>query len=304
MEPKLNKKISAPLGTSLVVLSSFFYASYGIWTKLMGNFFDGYTASALRSILVVLILLVVALSSRQFEPINLKQNWRYILGMFIASLFTWGPLYFAILNAGVGLSLTVNYASLVIGMFFFGWLLAGERFTREKAISAGLGFLGLALIFSPTVVGQAFNLLALTAAFVSGLSAGAGTVLAKQIKYNSTQSTIFLWITSVMANVCMAMLLGKSLPTFAGQIQWLYLVLFAGASVIASWSLVRGMKFIDAGSAGIIGLLEIVFGVLFGVLFFQEQPTLIALAGTAIIIGAAAVPYFKSTKAQQESLVA
>ena len=74
----MNKKFFAPLGASLVVLSSFFYASYGIWTKLMGNFFDGYTASALRSVLVVLILALITVYYHKFEPLHLRQNWKYI----------------------------------------------------------------------------------------------------------------------------------------------------------------------------------------------------------------------------------
>jgi drug/metabolite transporter (DMT)-like permease len=119
----------------------------------MGDFFQGYTASALRSVLVLLILLPIAIFYRHLEPIHLKQNWRYLTGMVLASLFTWGPLYYAILHAGVGISLAVAYASIVIGSFFFGWLFGRERFTKDKAISALLGVIGLALIFSPTLKG-------------------------------------------------------------------------------------------------------------------------------------------------------
>lgn len=133
-----SKKLNAPLGASLVVLSSFFYASYGIWTKLMGDFFGGYTASALRSVLVLLILAPFAFILHKFEPLRLKKNWKYIAGMLFFSFFIWGPLYYSILHAGVGLALTVAYASIVIGMFFFGWLMAGEKFTKDKAISACL----------------------------------------------------------------------------------------------------------------------------------------------------------------------
>jgi len=121
------KTFQAPVGASLVVASSFFYASYGIWTTLMGEFFHGYTASALRSVLVVLILLPIAVLFRNLEPLCLKENFKYILGMLIASLLTWGPLYYAILHAGVGISLAVNYASIVIGSFFFGWLFGGNN---------------------------------------------------------------------------------------------------------------------------------------------------------------------------------
>jgi drug/metabolite transporter (DMT)-like permease len=56
----MSQKPKAPLGASLIAVSSFFYASYGIWTKLMGDFFGGYTASGLRSTLVILLILPLA----------------------------------------------------------------------------------------------------------------------------------------------------------------------------------------------------------------------------------------------------
>ena len=294
------KSVSAPLGASLVVLSSFFYASYGIWTKLMGDFFQGYTASALRSVLVLLILLPIAFLYRHFEPINLKQNWRYLAGMLIASLFTWGPLYYAILHAGVGISLAIAYASIVLGSFFFGWLFGRERFTKDKAISAFLGIIGLALIFSPTTGHLA--LLALFGALVSGLSAGANTVFSKQIRYNATQSTIALWVTSVIANFVMAFILKEHYSSIGLYAPWLYLVFFAVASVIASWSLVKGVKLIDAGAAGVLGLLEIVFGVLFGVVLFHERPSAVALLGMFVIIAAASIPYLKDYNSKEGTL--
>ena len=297
---KQKPKYSAPAGASLVILSSFFYASYGIWTKLMGDFFEGYTASALRSVLVLAMLLPIAFFYRHFEPVRIRQNWRYILGMFIASLFTWGPLYYAILHAGIGISLAISYASIVIGAFFFGWLFGRERFTKDKAISALLGIVGLGLIFTPSI--GHLGWLALLGALVSGLSAGANTVFSKQIRYNATQSTIVLWVTSVVANFIMAAIVQEAWPVIGWHVEWLHLVFFAVASVIASWSLVKGVKLIDAGAAGILGLMEIVFGVLFGVLLFHERPSFVALIGMAVIIVAAAIPYFKDYNAKRGTL--
>ena len=220
--------------------------------------------------------------------------------MIIGSAFTWGTLYFSILKAGVGISLTVTYASIVVGQFFFGWLFANERFTRDKAYSALLGFVGLALIFSPSI--QKIGWLALLAACVSGLSAAANTVFAKKIQYNATQSTIVLWMTGIIANMFMVTILGKHYPAIRLNIQWLYVVIFSIASVVASYSLVRGVKLIDAGAAGVLGLLEVVFGILFGSLFFHERPGLLVLLGVAVIIGAAAVPYIKDYNVQRGTI--
>lgn len=293
------KTVLAPVGASLVVLSSLFYASYGIWTKLMGNFFQGYTASALRSVLVLLFLLPIAIFYRQFEPVSFKKNWRYIAGMIVASLFTWGPLYYAVLHAGVGISLAIAYASIVLGSFFFGWLFGGECFTKDKAASACLGIIGLSLIFSPTKGHLA--LLALFGALVSGLSAGANTVFTKQIHYNAMQTTIVLWVTSIIGNCTMALVLKEHHPTVGLYTPWLYIVFFAIASVIASWSLVKGVKLIDAGAAGVLGLLEIVFGVLFGFLFFHEKLTTIVLIGIGVTIAAASIPFIRDYNLKKRS---
>lgn len=293
-------KVSAPLGASLVVLSSFFYATYGIWTKLMGDFFDGYTATALRGGIIVMILLFIAFCIRRLEPLRVKDNWPYIAGMVGGSLFSWGPYYYAVLHAGIGISLAVEYASIVIAMFFFGRLLAQERFSKSKAFSAALGIAGLVLIFTPSVHGIGW--LALFGAVIGGISSAFNIVLVKRVHYKALQATIVLWTCSVIANVLMAFLLHKSYPAFHGQVEWLYLFIFAVASVIASWSLTRGVKLIDAGAAGILGLLEIVFGVLFGLMFFHEKLGLLVILGVILILAAAAIPYIKDYNAQRGTL--
>ncbi|MGC1177164.1 MAG: DMT family transporter [Candidatus Saccharimonadales bacterium] len=293
-------KLTAPLGASLIVLSSLFYASYGIWTKLMGNFFGGYTASALRSVLVLLILLPIAVTYGQLEAINWRCNWRYLIGMVLSALFIWGPLYYAILHAGIGISLAVNYASIVIGTFFFGWLFIKEQFTKDKLLSACLGLAGLYFVFSPNV--SSLGWLALGAASLSGLSGAINMIMAKQVSYNTTQSAIAVWTTSVIANVSMAFVFDERQPVIGWHAQWLYLIGFAIASVIASWSLIKGIKNIDAGAVGILGLLEIVFGVIFGTAFFHERLSGVVLLGILIIIAAAAIPYIKDYDSNRGTL--
>jgi drug/metabolite transporter (DMT)-like permease len=293
-------KYKAPLGASLVVLSSFFYASYGIWTKLMGNYFDGYTASVFRSLFVIIFLLPVVLIAKSWIRLQWRRDWMYILGMIVSSCFIWGPLYYAILHAGVGISAAVNYGAIVIGMFLFGWLFAHEKFTKDKAISCLLGCIGLAIVFVHHDVNIGF--LPLGAATLSGIATASNMVLAKKIPYGGTQSTIILWVTSLIANLIMVILFREKAPVYGAHIEWFYLLLFSIASVIASWSFVRGSKLIEAGAAGILGLLEIVFGLIFGIVFFNEHPGGLVFVGAAVIIAAAAIPYLKDYNAQKGTL--
>lgn len=260
----------------------------------MGNFFGGYTASALRSVLVVVILAPLAVALGKLGPLHWKQNWHYFLGLIITAALIWGPLYFAILNAGVGMSLAINYACIVLGMFFFGWLMAGERMTKAKWLSAMLGIGGLALVFSPSFASVGW--LALGAATVSGFANAAHIVIAKKMPFNATQTTLLVWLSSVVANIPMAFILGEHLPAIGWHVEWLYLGIFAVASIAASWTIMRGIKLMDAGIAGILGLSEIVFALVFGVIFFREQPGLVSLLGVGVIIAAAVVPYLPRSK--------
>jgi drug/metabolite transporter (DMT)-like permease len=246
------------------------------------------------------MLLPLALLYRQLGPVDWKRNWPYLLGMVLTSTLVWGPLYYAILRAGVGISLAINYASIVIGMFLFGWLFAREKFTRDKLLSTVLGLVGLWLIFAPSVAGLGW--LALGAALVSGLSSAANSIFAKKVPYNATQTTIMVWIGSVVANVPMAFILGEHAPAVGWHIEWLHVAFFAVASVVSSWLFVKGLKLIEAGAAGILGLLEIVFGVLFGVLLFSESIDRLAIFGMAGIIAAAAIPYLKDFNLQKGKL--
>ena len=298
MSTKDTKRLNIPIGSSLIVLSSFFYASYGIWTRMMGDFFGGYTASALRSILVLVILMPIALWYRKFEPINWKRNWQYLAGLTFVFFFIWGLLYYSILHAGIGISLGVNYAMIVIGSFILGSLFASERFTKDKAIWALFGIVGLALVFGSSVGNLGWK--PLVAVVISGLASAVYNLIAKRMPYNATQSTVLIWVTSAIANVIMALILSEVHPEIGWHAQWLYLVVFALMSVIASWTFVKGIQLVEVGIAGILGLLEIVFGVLLGVIFFKEQLGIVVLIGMAIIIAAASIPYLQELHKSSE----
>ncbi|HEX9804370.1 MAG TPA: hypothetical protein VGA67_01705, partial [Candidatus Dojkabacteria bacterium] len=51
-------------------------------------------------------------------------------------------------------------------------------------------------------------------------------------------------------------------------------------------------RYIEAGLAGIIGLMEIVFGIFFGIVLFNESIGSVTLLGVVIILVASIIPYF------------
>ncbi|HSX05655.1 MAG TPA: DMT family transporter [Candidatus Saccharimonadales bacterium] len=293
-------KSQAAFGASLVVTSSFFYGLYGVWTKLMGSSFGIYQQAVFRSMLVVAIMLVIATTRKELSPLHWQRDARWFALSIISSGLISGPLYYATLRVGVGLAAALCYAGIILGMFLFGWIFSRERYTARKFIATGLAFVGLACIFAPSV--HTLGLLALLAALEAGLATGLNVVASQKMPYSASQTTIIAWTGGILINIVLTYLTGEQHHHLTFDISWLYLVLFALTSIAASWSVIRGVKLIDAGSAGLLGLLEIVFGVVFGMLFFAERPSSLAFIGMVAIILAAAIPYLDHFKRRRTSI--
>ena len=99
------------------------------------------------------------------------------------------------------------------------------------------------------------------------------------------------WGAIIIVNLPLIFIFNEVLTVNFFDIHYLYLAGFGLTSLLASWLVISGLKLIDAGLAGILGLLEIVFAVLLGVLFFAEKPTPLALFGIVLIIISAGIPY-------------
>jgi drug/metabolite transporter (DMT)-like permease len=294
-----NKRFTAPMGAGFVVLASLVYGSYGVWTKLMGDYFGIFTQAVFRAGIVVLFLMLLAIGRKQLSRLYWRRDALLIIFLLISDLLIPAPIYYAVNKVGVGLAMGIAYAGAVLGAFFFGWLLSRERYTQDKWLSTVFGIVGLWLVFSPNI--QAFGLLAMVAALASGLGSGLNMVVNKKLRYSPVQTALLTWTTTVLANLPFIFILHEQIPTVNLTMHWLYLVLFSLASLTASWSLISGLKLIDAGTAGILGLLEIVFAIILGIVLFKEQLTFIVLSGMSCIIAAAAIPYITHYKNQMVS---
>lgn len=245
-------------------------------------------------------MLPFALCKKQLAPIQFRRDAWNLLGLLFSTALIAAPLFYAVKIIGVGLSTTIAYAGIVIGAFFFGFVIGGEKYTKDKWVSTILGIAGLFFVFSPST--KSFGFLALIAALVSGLATGLNMVINKRIRYSATQSTILTWGATIISNVPLVLILNETMPKVRSDVHWLYLLGFATVSVLSSFTLISGLKLIEAGAAGILGLLEIVFGVIFGMLLFNEKLTLLIFIGIILITSAAAIPYFQHYNSKSGTL--
>lgn len=254
----------------------------------MGNSFGPFMQGALKGVVVVGLLFIFGRPKR-WQRIAWGHDKWWLIGLLIACIFIPAPLYYATNILGIGMATVLMYAGFLLGMFGFGWLFSREKFTRDKFTSTVLALLGLWLVFNQG--SHVYHLLPLLAAFISGGAVALDVATTQKIRYNPAQSTLLTWSASIVANLPIAFLLHEKVPSIGHSIAWLYLVCFAVASLLSSWLVIKGVKLIEAGIAGILGLMEVVFGLLFGIVFFNERPAPAVYVGAICILAAAALPY-------------
>ena len=76
---------------------------------------------------------------------------------------------------------------------------------------------------------------------------------------------------------------------FPEGITWLYLLAIGVATQIGQWGLTKSMQTETAGRATSFSYLQVVFAIVFGVIFYDEIPSIETLIGAGLIIAGAYV---------------
>ncbi len=291
-------------GTVLVLISALMFGSYGVWSRLMGDVFDNFYQGWTRALIIFIILLPIILWRKEIKPIARGDLKWFIVFLLFTSL-TQAPLYYAFNHMDIGTATLLFFVTMLLTMYVVGFAFLKEKATRVKVVSLLVALAGLYLTFSFSI--EAFTLLAASMAVLNGIASGGEVAFSKKLsnKYSPLYLVAWSWLIIFVTNSIISVAIGEiqHLPSFS--LVWLYQAGYVVASLFGFWLIIEGLKYIEASIGGLIGLLEVVFGVGFGILIFGESLTLKIIAGGALIIAAAALPHIKDliVKRQRTSLV-
>ena len=266
------------------------FGSYGVWSRLIGESFGVFYQGWSRGLLISFVLFPILLFGKQIVPIR-KADWKWLFVFLFFTSLTQAPLFYAFNHMDIGTATLLFYVTMMLTMYIVGLLFLGEKLNRIKIISFVLASVGLYIIFSFSIV--AFALLAALMAILNGVASGGEVSFSK--KLSGSYSPLYLswlsWLIIVITNAPVSFFLGEQqhLPSF--EIVWLYQIGYAIASVLGFWLIIKGLKSVEASIGGLLGLLEIVFSILLGIMIFNEGLTEKTIIGGVIIIFAAALPH-------------
>ncbi len=216
----------------------------------------------------------------------------YVLFAFPGSLVI--PMfYYGFTHLTIGTATLTFYAALTITSFLLGFGFFHEKLTWLKMLSLLLGIGGLYVIYAQSIVVNPSLALPLAITVLAGLCGGIEVVFTKKLSdhYSPMQLTFFLFAVSFV--FCLGIYLAIHsfqiiIPT--EPVAWIGTVMHALASTAAFFLVVLGYKYVEPSVGGIVGLLEIPFGILFGILLFHERVIPAIMIGGILIIFAAALP--------------
>lgn len=285
----MRKTNTTAIGSAAIVMSAMGYASYGVWTKWMAEGFSEFNQAWVRAVLLLLVLVPFGLGMKHFRAIK-KADWKWFAIVALAGGLNQAPYFYGYEHLEVGTGTLLFYVTLTLGTFLFGKFFFREKLTAIKYFSLALGVLGLSIIY--TLVVSAEDLLPAASMILAGLMGAAAIVFTKKLsdQYSETQLLTALAIAMLPTNFALSALSGESqLPALASPV-WPVMLVYLATYLVSNAAAIVGFKYLEASIAGLLGLVEVVFGVVLGVLVFGEALTPAMIAGSAIIILAAGLP--------------
>ena len=276
-------------GAFTVALSAIFFGSYGLWSRMIGTHLDNFFQVYIRSLLILLFIVPLACLTKSFKKVRV-QDRKWIVLFTLSGSLTVAPVFYSFNKIGIGSSTLLFYASFTIVSFILGFLFFKEKITITKLASLLLALCGLMFIFELNLKGN-FWLAAVLAA-LAGVAAGVEVVFTKKVsnRYSALQLNVYTWSVILLIHLIGSFLFHERQIFPYISLEWIGVVGYAIASLSAFFLVIKGYKYVDPAVGALTGLLEIVVGIVLGLLFFSEALTAQIVIGGAMIILAAALP--------------
>ncbi|MBI5151057.1 MAG: EamA family transporter [Candidatus Pacebacteria bacterium] len=283
----MNQKNLVARSSLCVIASAIFFSTYGVWSKIMMGYFGEFSQAWTRALLLLIILVPIGIMRKSFQTIR-KQDIPWFLIISLSGGLNQAPYFYGFEHLSVGTATLLFYLMLTIGTFIIGALFFHEKFTSEKYISLGLSVVGLGILYkfslSPSQILPAISTMA------AGFMGASGVVFSKKLssRYSETQILTSLFIVMLLSNGILSILFKEQVPLLTFTAPWFAQFGYTGALVIANSFAILGFKYLEPSVGGILGLLEVVFAAVLGVVLFQENVTPQLFLGSICIIFAAA----------------
>ncbi len=276
------------LSVFLVVIAGVFWGTSAIFSNLLRPLgFSPLHMTAMRAIIGALCLAIYILikEPKAFKATP-KQLFLYVLcgiATFLSAFF----YYESISQGSVSVAVMLMYTSPIFVVIYSVCFL-GEKMNKFKAASIILMLLGCALV-TGIIGGAKSTAWGICAGLLAAVCYGTYSIITKiqmNNNCNPSSATLYCFLTMSVISLCIADLpeIIKIASTQPAKIYPLIIGIGVCTEAIPYLLYAMSMKYIHAGTAICLSIVEPVMATVFAAIFFEGMPDLLTVLGIVIVV--------------------
>ena len=275
-------------GYLLVILGSSFLGTIGIFARLIYQHEpDPLTVVTFRALITFLLLFLIAVLINPDWLRIRREDFLFfaVYGLLSVSL-CFLLFFYSIKDTSIATAtiLLYTYPAFIV---LLSRLFLGEEFTRGKILALLFTFLGCVLViqfYSPSQL--KLNFKGIIYGLGAGLGAGLYSIFGKKGVARYSSFTVVTYALGFGSFFLLLLRRTRALMSVNYPAQtWLWIFALAIFSTILGYSLyTRGLRYLEAGRAGIIATWEVVVASVLAFIIFGETLSLPQILGAGLIV--------------------
>ncbi len=168
-----------------------------------------------------------------------------------------------------------------------GFFILREKLKRRIVVSVILGWIGVKLVVQPIIVnGNEINfpLFAIIIALIGAILTALAYVIVRKLSQTEDSIVIVHYFPLVAVPISLPFLINNAV--MPRGFEWIWILGIGIFTQLGQLSITKGLSLLPAGHATSINYTQVLFGTLWGAIFFSENLTIYILAGSICVFGA------------------
>ena len=272
---------SYPLNKLNLVFASLFFSLMTVCVKKIDERIPIYELVFFRSVLSLSITCFI-IKKNNINPWG-KNKKLLILRGFLGTIAL-VSIFYAIKNMPLSISTVIQYTYPIFISIFAG-IFINEKVTKNILFALIIGWMGILVILNPN---QLSNLkveienISILIAFIGAISTALAYITVKKLSYTEDVFIIIKYFPLVSLIILFPIVLNNWVTPNINELYWIFGIgLF---TQIGQTFLTIGLKNMAATEASAINYLQVLFGSIWGVMFFGELININFLFGSLLVL--------------------
>ena len=264
-----------------LILASFFFSLMTVCVKKIDNRIPIYELVFFRSLLSLFITSLI-INKKNLNPWGKNKPLLILRG--ILGTIALVCIFYAIKNMPLNISTVIQYTYPIFISIFAG-ILINEKITKKIIIASLAGWLGILIILNPyqlSILDIQLDKLTVLIAFLGAISTSLAYITVKKLSVTEDIFIIIKYFPLISLIILFPIVFFNWVTPNINELIWIIGIgIFTQAGQIF---LTLGIKKLQTTEAATINYLQVFFGSLWGIMFFNEIINFNFIAGSSLVL--------------------